>query len=157
MSKASHGASLELVRRVTDVEWRVGVDAALLHDHLYTGSQFSVPITASELAVHRRALRHVVEHRDVSSDGLTVLTAIQLRLEIAFDDLDESDGPAPRTTVDLDGTEILALATAHFGAADHAGSAPEVEDATLHRLLGRRLLDRIEDVTPPAAVLPHGR
>lgn len=134
----------------------MGVDAALLHDRLYTGSLYSIPITASELVAHRRALRYVVEHRDVSSDGLTVLTAIQLRLEIAFDDSDDPDGPAPRATVELDGTEILALATAHFGAADHAGSVPEVEDATLHRLLGRRLLDRIEDVTPPAAVLPHG-
>ncbi|MFW5919320.1 MAG: hypothetical protein ACOCSF_03880 [Halanaeroarchaeum sp.] len=156
MSKVGSGASLELVRRVTDVQWRVGVDAALLHDQFYTGSRYSIPITESELAVHRRALRHLVRHRDVSTDSLTVLTAIQLRLEIAFDDLDENDGSTPRTTVELDGTEILALAAAHFGAADHEGYVPGVEDATIHRLLGRRLLDRIEDLTPSAGVLPHG-
>lgn len=164
MSDASTEQSLELVRRVTDVEWRVGADAALLRDRLYTGSRYSIPITASELAVHRRALRHMVEHRDLSQDGLTVLTAVQLQLELAFDDLDgrdDHDGQAAQATVELDGTEVFALATAHLGAASTARSGADDQepeyDATRHRLIGRRLLDRIGDDTPAKDVLPPVR
>lgn len=163
MSDASTERSLELVRRVTDVEWRVGADAALLRDRLYTGSRCSITITASELAVHRRALRHMVENRDLSQDGLTVLTAVQLQLELAFDDLDglaDHDGQNAQTTVELDGTEVFALATAHLGAASNGRSRGDdhdhdhEHDATRHSLIGRRLLDKIGDDTPARDVLP---
>jgi len=174
MSDASTERSLELVRRVTDVEWRVGADAALLRDRLYTGSVCSITITASELAVHRRALRHMVEHRDLSQDALTVLTAVQLKLELAFDDLagpDDHEGQNARATVELDGTEVFALATAHLGAASSGRSRVDAHnhdhnhehdhghehDATRHRLIGRRLLDRIGDDTPARDVLPPVR
>ncbi|MFT4890754.1 MAG: hypothetical protein ACI9YT_001675 [Halobacteriales archaeon] len=159
MSDANTEQSLELVRRVSDVEWRVGADAALLRDRLYTGSRYSIPITASELAVHREALRNMVEHRDLSQDGLTVLTAVQLQLELAFDDLDDGTGANAQATVDLDGTEVFALATAHLGAASNAGSGRDGHDhdETLHRRLGHRLLDRIGDETPATDVLPPVR
>jgi len=101
MSKASGEPTLELLRRVTDWEWTIGLDAALLQDQFYTGTTLSVPVTPSELAAHRTALRHFVASRELSRDGLTVLTAVQLKLERAFDD---SDDVSDRRLVDLDAT-----------------------------------------------------
>ena len=162
MSKASGEPTLELLRRVTDWEWTIGLDAALLQDQFYTGTTLSVPVTPSELAAHRTALRHFVASRELSRDGLTVLTAVQLKLERAFDD---SDDVSDRRLVDLDATEVIVLAVAHLGIARHHQSRRDPSEATLHRLLGGRLLDRVEDSATvpdvfggdsPTALLPGG-
>jgi hypothetical protein len=142
MSKASAEPTLELLRRVTDWEWTIGLDAALLQDQFYTGTLLSVPVSGSELAAHRTALRHFVASRDLSRDGLTVLTAVQLKLERAFDD---SDDGSDRRTVDLDATEVIVLAIANLGIAHHYRSRRDRSEATLHRLLGGQLLERVED------------
>lgn len=142
MSKASVEPTLEFLRQVTDREWTIGVDAALLQDRFYSGLQLSVPVRRSELAAHRTALRHFVARRDVSRDGLTILTAVQLKLERAFDDV--GDEP-PQQTVDLDATEVLVLAIAQFGLAQYHQARRNPREATLHRLLGGALLDFVDE------------
>lgn len=140
MSKASSDPTLELVRPVLDWEWSLGIDAALLHDEFYTGARLAIAISPSELDAHRRALRHFVEAEDISTDGLTVLTAVQLKLERAFDDDHARDHP-----VDLDVTEVLVLAIAQLRLAKYHMLRQNQSKSTLHRLLGGRLLDRVEE------------
>jgi hypothetical protein len=147
MTKATPDPTLELLRRVTDWEWTIGLDAALLQDQFYTGAKLPVPVTRSELAAHRSALRHFVASRDLSRDGLTVLTAVQLKLERAFDD---SDDDAGRRIIDLDATEVVVLAIAHLWSARDHQSRQDRSEATLHRLLGGGLLERVEE----SAVVP---
>jgi hypothetical protein len=139
---ATTGPTFEFIRRVPDEEWTLDVDVAILRDRLYTGTQLSIPVTTAELVAHRSAIRRLLDVRDVSRDGTTVLTAVQLRLERAFDDVDPGIG---QTVVDLDATEVVALATAHFGMANRHHSRREDEIATRHRSLGQRMLDWIAE------------
>lgn len=150
MSKALGEPTLELLRQVTDRDWTIGVEVALLQDRFYSGQQLSVPVRRSELAAHRNALRHFVACRDLSKDGLTILTAVQLKLERAFDDV---DADAPRQSVELDVTEVLVLAIAQFGAAQHYRERRNHREATVHRLLGETLLAQVEDSSAVPNVL----
>lgn len=140
MPEASSEPSLELVRPVLDWEWNLGIDAALLHDEFYTGARLAIPVSPSELDAHRGALRYFVETEDVATDGLTVLTAVQLKLERAFDD--ES---AQEQAVELDVTEVLVLAIAQLRFAKYHLLRRNHSKSTLHRLLGGRLLDRVDE------------
>jgi len=134
--------AFEFIREVPAEEWTLDVDVAVLRDRLYTGTLLSIPVTTSELVAHRSAIRRLLEVSDVSRDGTTVLTAVQLRLELAFDDVDPGIG---QTVVDLDATEAVALATAHFGMANRYHSRREDDIATRHRSLGQRILDWIAE------------